>query len=153
MWVGLKVALKQALKLDPDSIEIHWALIDLYISLPGIVGGSLSKARSYALELKALSLLDGYLALGYVYEYDNEPEKAKMNYIKALNLLHDLGQVTRNQLNYQIGKICSDYGIEADKGIAHLNVYISNYTVMDGVPLEWAYYRLAKIYRNKSDRK
>ena len=153
MYVGkIKNSFKQALNLDPDSIEIHWALIDLYISLPGIVGGSSSKALDLALELKRLSLLDGHLALGYVHEYEDEPGKAKLNYIKALNMLSDLTEVSRNQLNYQIGKICSDYGIEEDKGIAHLKEYISNYTVMDGVPLEWAYYRLAKIYRNKSDK-
>ncbi len=153
MYVGkIKNSFKQALNLDPDSIEIHWALIDLYISLPSIVGGSSSKALAYALELKKLSLLDGHLALGYVYEYEDEPGKAKINYINALNMLSDLTEVSRNQLNYQIGKICSDYGIEEDKGIVHLKEYISNYTVMDGVPLEWAYYRLAKIYRNKSDK-
>ncbi len=154
MYVGrIKSSFKKALKLDPESIEVHWALIDLYISLPGIVGGSNSKAMEYALRLKKLSPLDGYLAIGYVHEYDDEPIKAQSNYMKALAMLDRDKSITRNQLNYQIGKVCSDYAIDPDKGISHLNTYISNYTVMDGVPLEWAYYRLAKIYKQKADKR
>ncbi len=145
----IKNSFKMALKLDPGHISAHWAMIDLYVSLPGIVGGSTSKAFDYALELRKLEPLDGYLALGYVYEYDDEAEKAKAHYLKALAILNELEKLERNQLNYQIGKICSDYGLHLDKGIEHLNAYIENYTVLDGVPLEWAYLRLAKIYRKK----
>ena len=153
MYVGrIKNSFKTSLKLDPTSLETHWALVDLYVSLPGIVGGSNSKAYSYANNLKGLSPLDGYLAIGYIHEYNEEPEKARSNYMKAFKLLDSYQENTRNQLNYQIGKICSDYQIELDRGIRHLKIYIDNYTVLDGVPLEWAYYRMAKIYRAKKDR-
>lgn len=148
----IKASFRKALKLDPGHIEAHWALIDLYVSLPGIVGGSMSKAHDYARQLKTISAVDGYLALGYVYEYDNAPEKAKNNYIKALDFLEEIEVIERNQLNYQIGKICGEFEIEMERGIIHLNHYIHNYTVLDGVPLEWAYYRLAKLYRKKSDK-
>ncbi len=148
----IKNSFKIALDLNPRHIRTHWALIDLYVSLPGIVGGSMSKAYDYARELKELKPLDGHLALGYVYEYDDEPEKARDQYLKALSILNGLDHLERNQLNYQIGKISSDYGLELDKGIEHLTTYIENYTVLDGVPLEWAYLRLAKIYRKKSDK-
>ena len=146
----IKSSFRKAINLDPGHIGAHWALIDLYVSLPGIVGGSLNKARDYANQLKQLSPLDGYLALGYIYEYDDESEKARDYYLRAFELLGDPEMVERNQLNYQIGKICGELGIDMDRGITHLNNYISNYTVLDGVPLEWAYYRLAKIYRKKS---
>ncbi|MGI9546722.1 MAG: tetratricopeptide repeat protein [Flavobacteriaceae bacterium] len=148
----IKASFKKALKLDPEHIGAHWALIDLYVSLPALVGGSISNAYDHALKLKELSAVDGYLALGYVYEYDEAPEQAKINYLKALTLLDKKEIIDRNQLNYQIGKICAEFEIEMDKGIIHLNEYIHNYTVLDGVPLEWAYYRLAKIYRKKSER-
>ena len=148
----IKASFKKVLKMDPEHIGAYWALIDLYVSLPGIVGGSISKAYDYSFQLKELSAVDGYLALGYVQEYDESLEQAKGYYMKALALLDNMEIIERNQLHYQIGKICAEFEIEMDKGIVHLNAYIHNYTVLDGVPLEWAYYRLAKIYRKKSDR-
>lgn len=148
----IKSSFMTVLKLEPGHIGAHWALIDLYISLPGIAGGSISKANDYATRLISWSKVDGYLALGYVHEYDDQPQKARDYYIKALNLLDEMEVIERNQLNYQIGKICSDFEIEMDKGIFHLKEYADHYTVLDGVPLEWAYYRLAKIYRKKSDK-
>lgn len=148
----IKQSFRTTIKLDPEHIRAHWAMVDLYVSLPLIAGGNMSKAYQYAQRLKELAPLDGYLALGYVYEYDEEPEKARQNYMKALNLLNGLELPERNQLNYQIGKICSQYSVQLDLGILHLKSYIDQYTVLDGVPLEWAYFRLAKIYRAKSEK-
>jgi tetratricopeptide (TPR) repeat protein len=148
----IKSSFKKTLALDPDHLGAYWALIDLYVSLPGVVGGSMAKAYDYASALKKLSPIDGYLALGYIYEYDGEQDEARKNYIEALKLLDDLKVIERNQLNYQIGKICSEFDLELDRGILHLKEYANHYTVLDGVPLEWAYYRLAKIYRKKSNK-
>ena len=148
----IKSSFRKAIRLDPQHLGAHWALVDLYVSLPILVGGSMTQAYRYANRLKNISRLDGYLALGYVYEYDDKSREARTNYLKALELLDKEQLITRNQLHYQIGKICSEYNVELDKGIYHLGEYIDDYTVLDGVPLEWAYYRLAKIYRKKSER-
>ncbi|MEK6154416.1 tetratricopeptide repeat protein [Flavobacteriaceae bacterium 3-367] len=145
----IKEGFTKAVELNPNHIEARWALVDLYVSIPGIVGGSTSKAYKYARELKAISPFEGYLALGYVCEYDDEPLKAELHYKRALSYLSNLGSVPRNQLNYQIGKVCSDYGIQLEKGIQHMGAYINNFTVKDGVPLYWAYYRMAKLYRHQ----
>ena len=56
------------------------------MSLPGVVGGSFSKALSYAEQLEELSKVDGYLAKGYVYEYDDEPELAEKYYRLAIKV-------------------------------------------------------------------
>ncbi len=148
----IKSSFRKSLKLDPTSVSTYWALVDLYITLPRIAGGSHTKALNYAKQLKEISPLDGYLAIGYVHEYNAEGEKAKSNYLKAFDLLDTYRVTPRNQLNYQIGKISSEYGIEMDQGIKHLNRYIERYTVLDGVPLEWAYYRMARLYRFKKKR-
>lgn len=76
-----------ATKLDAKHIESRWALVILYIELPGIVGGSETKAKKYAEELQELSKVDGYLAKGYIDEYYNRYTKAESNYIKA----HEIG--------------------------------------------------------------
>lgn len=76
-----------AAKLDPKHIDARWALVILYIELPGIIGGSEKKAQKYADELMGLSKVDGYLAKGYIDEYFDRYTKAETNYIKA----HEIG--------------------------------------------------------------
>jgi len=153
MIVGdMKKAFMNAAEIDKSHIDVRWALVDVFISLPKIVGGSKTKAMNYAKELKAISPIDGCFALGYVYEYDDEPEKAKESYLKAFKLVHMYGKVDRSQLHYQIGKVSCDYSMELDLGIFHMKEYINNYSVKDGVPLEWAYFRIAKMYRQKRDK-
>ena len=176
----IKKAFHTAAELDPEHINARWALVELYMQLPWVVGGSKKKALSYAQELQALSKVDGYLAKGYVYEYADEPEDAERFYKLAVNegrsvtcytKLANLYENTtkqpekaiqtleeaqkhhqRNAMHYQIGKVCAKYNIELDKGEACLKTFIENHSVKDGVPVEWAYYRLAQIYRFKSDK-
>ncbi len=76
-----------AAKLDVKHIDSRWALVMLYIELPGIVGGSETKAVKYSNELMELSKVDGYLSKGYIDEYFNRYKKAETNYIKA----HEIG--------------------------------------------------------------
>ncbi|MCL9805202.1 hypothetical protein NAT51_06705 [Flavobacterium amniphilum] len=83
----VKEAFETAAKLDPKHIESRWALVVLYIELPGIIGGSESKAQKYASELMQLSKVDGYLAKGYIDVYFKRYDKAEVNYKKA----HEIG--------------------------------------------------------------
>ncbi len=175
-YIGdIKHELEQAAKLDPKHIEARWALVEFYIQLPGIFGGSENKAIDYATELGKISKVDGYLANGYIAEYTDRPKDAERYYKKAIevggsphtyqklsNLYEKNNQpkeaiVTnsealkkhkRNQLNYQIGKISAQYNLEPEYGIECLSQYLANYSIKDGVPKDWAYYRLAQIYKN-----
>lgn len=176
----VKDSFHKAAQLDPGHIDARWALVELYVSLPGIVGGSFSKALSYAQQLEDLSKVDGYLAKGYVYEYDDEPELAEKYYRLAIkvggsvtcyekltkfyegqkqpekaigNLEEAKGKHQRNAMHYQIGKVCADYNIQLEKGEKCLKTYLSNHSAQDGVPKEWAYYRLAQIYKHRNNRK
>lgn len=76
-----------AARLDAKHVGTRWALVMLYIELPGILGGSEFKAMKYANELMELSKVDGYLSKGYIDEYFNRYKKAEANYIKA----HEIG--------------------------------------------------------------
>lgn len=175
----VKRAFLKAAELDPKHIDTRWALVELYVSLPGIVGGSTSKALKYANELQKLSEVDGYLAKGYVYEYDDEPELAEKYYKLAIKVggsvtcyekltnfyeeqnepdkaidniekAHEKHQ--RNAMHYQIGKVCADYNIQLEKGEKCLKTYLANHSAKDGVPKAWAYYRLAQIYKHKKNK-
>ncbi|MDT0558406.1 tetratricopeptide repeat protein [Ichthyenterobacterium sp. W332] len=175
----VKKAFKRAAELDETHIDARWALVELYMQLPGIVGGSKKKSLYYANELQDLSAVDGYLAKGYIYEYDDEPELAENYYKKAIKVggsLTCFGKLTtfyenenrpndaisnienahkkhkRNALHYQIGKVCADYNVQLEKGEKCLLVFVENHSVKDGVPIEWAYYRLAQIYKHKKDK-
>lgn len=175
----VKSAFLKAAELDPKHIDARWALVELYVSLPGIVGGSNSKALKYANELQNLSKVDGYLAKGYVYEYDDEPELAEKYYKLAIkvgasvtcyekltefyegqeepekaidNLEEAQKKLQRNAMHYQIGKVCADYNIQLDKGEKCLKAYLSHHSAKDGVPKAWAYYRLAQIHKHKKNK-
>ncbi|MEC4049707.1 tetratricopeptide repeat protein [Flavobacterium sp. SUN046] len=76
-----------AAKLDVKHVESRWALVMLYIELPGIVGGSEKKANKYADELMQISKVDGYLSKGYIDEYFERYTQAEKNYLKA----HEIG--------------------------------------------------------------
>ena len=176
----VKDALLKAASLDPKHTNVRWALVELYMQLPGILGGSKSKSLKYADELYNLSKVDGYLAKGYIYEYDNDAELAEKYYKlaikeggslwcydkltefyekqkqpqKALSNLEEAKEKhKRNALHYQIGKVAAEYNIELHKGEQCLITYIKNYTPNDGVPKAWAYYRLAQIYLLKKNKK
>ncbi|MDA0178520.1 MULTISPECIES: tetratricopeptide repeat protein [Mesoflavibacter] len=174
----VKAAFLKAAELDPNHIETRWALVELYMQLPGIIGGSKSKSLKYANELENLSKVDGYLAKGYIYEYDDEPELAEDYYLKAIkvggsitcyskltsfyenqkqpekaikNIENEQSVHFRNSLRYQIGKVSAEYNVQLDKGESCLKSYIFNYSAKDGVPKAWANYRLAQIYKHKKE--
>ncbi len=175
-YIGdIKRELELAAQLDAYHIEARWALIEFYIQLPGIFGGSEKRAIEYANELASLSEVDGYLAKGYIAEYSKRPKDAELYYKKAIETggsphtyekLTSLYEKTdqphkaletaskslkkhrRNQLNYQIGKIAAQYNLEPEYGIECLGKYLANYSIKDGVPKAWAYYRLAQINKN-----
>ncbi|WP_396595939.1 tetratricopeptide repeat protein [Dokdonia sp. R86516] len=176
----IKKSFETAASLDPKHIEARWALIEFYIQLPSIIGGSEDKAMKYADQLANISPVDGYLAHGYIAEYNDRPNDAEVNYRKAVQVGGSLTCYQKlqehyeknnkpedalatvqaaqskhkedNRLHYQFGKIAGQYGIGLDQGISCLHKYIDNYTAKDGVPKDWAYLRLAQIYKHKGDK-
>ena len=82
----IKASFEKAVILDPKHKESRWALVMLYLELPGIIGGSETKAVAYSNELMRLSPLEGYLSKGYIEEYFGRNKKAEINYLKALEI-------------------------------------------------------------------
>src|SRR4029079_7315517 len=58
----VRSSFEKTIALNPKHIEARWALIELNLQLPGIVGGSETKAIKYSSELRELSPVDGYLS-------------------------------------------------------------------------------------------
>jgi tetratricopeptide (TPR) repeat protein len=82
----IKSSFEKAAALDPKHKESRWALVVLYLELPGIIGGSETKAVAYSNELMRLSPQEGYLSKGYIDEYFGRNKKAELNYTKAFEL-------------------------------------------------------------------
>lgn len=170
----VKQAFLTAAELNPNHIETRWALVELYMQLPGIIGGSKSKALVYADELQQLSKVDGYLAKGYIHEFDKEYKLAEKYYklavaegkslvcydklIKLYELIEQPGRAIatieaalerhgQNDLNYQIGRLAVHHEVMLDKGAQHLITYINHYSATDTIEPAWAHYYLAKIYK------
>jgi len=80
----VKLHLKKATKLDFNHIESRWALVQLYMELPGIIGGSKSTAYKYANQLEKISPVDAALAKGYIESYDGNFNQAEKFYLKAV---------------------------------------------------------------------
>lgn len=75
-----------AVRLDPKHIDARWALIEYYLQVPGILGGSEKKAQKYADELVDISPVDGYLARGHIQEHFSRYLKAEPEYRKAFEI-------------------------------------------------------------------
>jgi len=172
----IKSYIGKAADLDPKHIEARWAMVELYMQLPGILGGSEKTSLMHANQLLKISPVDGHLALGYIAEYNGKAKEAENHYKKAIDIgdsphtyekLADLYENKtnqpekaiatreislkkhkRNNLNYQIGKVSAMYNVELQKGLAYLETFLENYSGKDVLPKEWAYYRIAQIYKH-----
>ena len=82
----IEESFKKSIALNPNHVEAHWALVTYYTELPRLFGGSLNKAKTYAADLLQISPVDGYLAYGYIYEYDKAYDQAERNYKMAYKI-------------------------------------------------------------------
>lgn len=80
----IRTNFEKAIQLNPKHIEARWALIELYLQLPGILGGSEKKAIQYSNELSQISAVDGYLSRGHIEEYCKRYNTAEQQYKKAI---------------------------------------------------------------------
>lgn len=142
----LKKHLEKAAKLDPTHVKSRRALVELYMQLPGLLGGSEEKARKYAVELKDLNAIEAALARAFIYKETNNEKEALISFKQALALAEKKSHNKKNNyLNYELGKISAEYNIEHQKGLQLLDTYIQNYNYTDIHGLEWVYYRMAQI--------
>lgn len=142
----IKTYLEKTVELDPQHVEARRVLVELYVKLPGILGGSIPKAKNYADELKDLNKVDFYLAQAFIVKEDKGSEQAAPLFKKAIEVHQELPtHKKRNNLNYELGKASSDNDVYPQIGLKLLNEYIENFNYTDIYPLELAYLSKAKI--------
>ncbi|MFO7744590.1 MAG: hypothetical protein R6V36_04310 [Psychroflexus sp.] len=117
----VKFHLKEAIDLNPKHIEARWALLQMYLELPGIIGGSESISREYASELKSISPVDGALALGYIERELKNFDKAEIYYKNAVELGQSVTTYKELAELYKRSKETAKYFQTLEKGINKLN--------------------------------
>ncbi len=55
----------------------------------------------------------------------------------------------QHRMEAAIGKVAAEYNIQLSKGTKCLFIYIENHSSEDGVPIAWAHYRLAQIFKHQ----
>ncbi|KLT71123.1 tetratricopeptide repeat protein [Flavobacterium sp. ABG] len=83
MATEVRESFEKAIELNPRHLQARWGLIEYYLHLPGIFGGSETKAIFYSVELMQLSAVDGYLSKGRIEEYFKRYNSAEKYYMKA----------------------------------------------------------------------
>jgi tetratricopeptide (TPR) repeat protein len=81
-------AFMTAARLDPKHTDTRWALLILYLELPGIIGGSEKKSQKYADELMTISKIDGVMAKGHIEEYFKRYKQAEIYYKQGIEITH-----------------------------------------------------------------
>ena len=79
----LRGALERSLELDPNLHEARGALVEYYLQAPGIVGGSVAKAKAQAAELQRRDPPRGHYALGRIAQHEERMADAKRHYLDA----------------------------------------------------------------------
>ena len=145
----IKKYLELAAEQDQTQIESRRALVELYVQLPGFLGGSDERALMYADELKGLSPVNAYLAKGFIVKENQDVGDAKKYYKNAFNLYRTLNNTkTSNSINYELGKAAAELNLELNYGARLLDEYIKNYSYKDIYSMEWVYLRKAQISAN-----
>lgn len=149
----IKKYLELAAEHDRSQIESRRALVELYVQLPGFLGGSDEIAKKYVEELQALSPVNAYLAKGFIVKESQDVEEAVKYYKYAFKLYRELNNTrSSNSLNYELGKVAAELNLEHNYGAQLLDEYIKQYSYKDIYSMEWVYFRKAQIAANLRDK-
>jgi tetratricopeptide (TPR) repeat protein len=134
----VKFHLKKAIQLDPKHIESRWALLQIYLEIPGILGGSEDTSREYASQLKSISPVDGALANGFIERDLENFDKAESFYKEAI----ELGQ---SETTYRVAELYK----RSNQTIKRFEALEKAATKLNSLPLASDYAELA-ITLNKN---
>ena len=155
----VKSSFLKAAELDPKSINIRWALVELYTQLPGFLGGSYNKAMVYASELEQLSKPNGYFAKAYIYENSDREALAKTFYKKGLDTIEELQcfqpevsnaahlNTHNNSVHFLVATACVLHNTQLSIGQNYIQFYIDVFSSKDREPLEAAYVLQVQLFK------
>lgn len=96
----VKSEFETAVRLDPGSLDARHGLIQFYAQAPGIVGGSMDKAREQANEIAKLNRMRGHLELAALLEQQKDPVNAEREYQAAITAAPDSNAAYNGLINF-----------------------------------------------------
>ncbi len=154
----VKKSFYRAATLDPLHWQVRWALVELYVQLPALLGGSYKKALAYAEELESISKINGYFAKAYIYEQKEDKVQYNIFAKKGMELRQTISclkhrsqqqpkcESHNNSLHYDLAIACLNEDLDTSSSLFLLKKYISEFNSIDRTPLEMAHYQLARLY-------
>lgn len=79
-----KDAFEKAVQLDPKYVEPRLSLIDYYLIAPGVLGGSVDKAKEQAAALRAFDPLAGHRGMAKIYLHQEQPAMVRNEMVTAV---------------------------------------------------------------------
>jgi len=79
----VKSEFQRAVDLDPTSIDARHGLIQFYSQAPGVMGGSMDKAREQVKEIAKLNAMRGHFEMANLYARDKKLAEAEQEFIAA----------------------------------------------------------------------
>ena len=85
----VKSEFERAVALDPKSIDARHGLIQFYSVAPGVMGGSMERAKAEAAEIGKLNAMRGHLEMGALFDREKNAAAAEREYQAALDAAPD----------------------------------------------------------------
>ena len=133
---------ERASALDPENLEARFGLLEFYLRAPGVMGGSIAKAREQAAEIAKRDAVQGHRAAGRIAEHEKQYDAARAEYAAALREAPEkpeaydwLGAFYERRKEY--ARAVETY----EKLLNTPNV--------DELSLAWTHYRLGALYEKQ----
>ena len=141
--VQLRSSFEAAVRLQPNSIATRRTLLNIYLGLPRLLGGSKTKAEQQSKAIQSINPLEGALAGAmYALNNNNQSDFAQQAQI-AYN--HSKHQFAVNDSRYELAMIMSYFFGDSESAIQLLNDFLDNTSPGDQYPPVFARYRLAEL--------
>ena len=75
---------ERAVELDPSLVDARANLLEYYLQAPGIMGGSVDKARAQADAILKLDACLGHIEIARIHKYQKEPNEEEESYRRAV---------------------------------------------------------------------
>ena len=176
-----KAEFDRAVALDPDLIDARVGLLSYYLYAPGIVGGSLEKARVQAGEIRRRNAYRGGVAYAQIATHERDGPGAARElealteqfpdsttpYVALATGYGERGlwpdawgvadRLTRTRPNapvaqYLVGRLAGESGQQLDRGAAALAQYLQTQPREGDPPLAVAHWRLGVVYERQAKR-
>lgn len=85
----IKSEFERAVQLDPGSIDARHGLIQFYSQAPGVMGGSMDKAKEQAREIQKVNAMRGHIEMGALLERDKDVAGAERELEAAITASPD----------------------------------------------------------------